>query len=906
MCLAASLGGMAEDNARAELAVGHLRSEYLANPLGIDIPHPRLSWVLDSPRRDQVQTAYQVLVASSRAKLDENVGDLWDSGKVVSAETAQIAYTGSPLASRTACFWKVRAWDGDDVPSAWSEPARWTMGLLNPDDWSAGWIGQPEETIPRQKNAPSPWFRKVFSLDAAPVRATAYVASMGYHELYLNGQKVGDAVLQPAVSDYAHRAFYVTQDVTGRVRQGENCLGLWLGRGWYVEGFPGVVHRGPIARVQLEIALADGRTVTVKSDATWKTHASGITTLRAPRGFGAAYGGGERYDARLDVEGWNAPGFDDDGWPAAAIVRPAKARLVAQMVQPNRLVRSFRPAAVEQLGPGEYLFDMGRNLSGWFELRFRATPGETVRLEYTELRPPDPQRAGYLQFDECIAKDDGETVFRNRFNYHAFRWVKVSGLARAPKPDDATAWLIDTDFARVGDFACSNDLLTRIYQTVVWTYRCLSLGGYTVDCPHRERLGYGGDGQVTMETGLYTFDVGALDTKWLADWRDAQNPRTGELPNTAPYPHAAGGGPTWGAISILLPWQLYLHDGDRRVLETCYGMMQAYVGFLDSKSRDHLLQPYGHPHYGFIGDWVAPDRDQGIGPWSPEPLRVFFNNCFRLYCNQLMEKIATVLEKPDDAQRYRAKTAAIATAIQRRFFRPEENLYVNGEQPYLAFPLYLGLVPPSYRARTLAHLEMEIVETHQGHIDAGMHGTYFLLKYLNQIGRDDLIFLIANQRTYPGWGYMLDQGATTSWERWDGKHSRIHSTLLAIGSWFPAGVGGIQPDENAPGFRQVIVRPSIVGDLTWAKAHLDTIRGRVACDWRLGDDRRLELNVRIPANTTATVYVPATPGAEVTEGDHPAAEAEGVRPVCKVAGTAVFEIGSGQYHFHSMMPGGRH
>ncbi len=874
----------------------HLRCEYLVNPLGIDVRHPRLSWTLEADGRNQHQSAYRILVASDRDRLNRNEADLWDSGRVDSSDTVQIGYAGKPLASRTSCVWKVRVWDGNNRPSAWSTPAAWTMGLLTDQDWTSRWIGQPTSMIPKGLNANSPWFRKVFALDARPIRAVAYVACMGYYGLHLGGNKVGDSVLAPAVSNYAHRIYYVTHEVTSRVHQGKNCIALWLGRGWYVEGLPGVSQRGPIVRVQLEITLEDGRTISIDSDRTWKTHISCMTTLRPKRGFGFNYGGGERYDARDELPGWNTAGLDDSDWNAAAEQKPPAARLVAQMIQPNRLVRQLQPRTIEALDDGQYLVDMGRNFNGWFQLRFQAQPDTTVQLEYHELRPPDEERNNYLQIDQCAAKDRQPTVFRNRFNYHAFRWVKISGLSQAPSKDDIKAWLVDTDFHEVGNFACSNRLLTRIYQTVAWTYRCVTLGGYAVDCPHRERLGYGGDGQVTMETGLYTFDVGAMNTKWLGNWRDAQNRETGELPNTAPYPRPAGGGPTWGAICVMLPWQMYLHYGDHRVLQQNYDMMQRYIAFLDSKSRDDLLRPYGHEFYGFIGDWVAPDRDQRVGPWSSEELRVCFNNVFYVYLHQLMEKIATVLDKPGNATRYREKGRRIAHAVQARFFKPDKNVYATGEQPYLAFPLYVGLVPKPHRKQVLANLEKEIVQTHKGHLHSGMHGTYFLLKCLNQAERDDLIFQIVNQRTYPGWGYMLDQGATTIWERWDGKYSRIHSTLLSIGPWFPAGICGIQPDEHRPGFEHVWIRPRFVGDLTWAKSHYDTIRGRVTVAWRK-DGGKLNVKIVVPANTTATVCLPALSKATIQESGQPLDDAEGVRLVSRTGNAVVIGIGSGSYQF---------
>ena len=873
-----------------------LRCEYLENPSGIDVTLPRLSWELS--RSGWSQGAYRILVASSEALLKKEKGDLWDTGRVKSSRQSQVAYAGTPLKSGQACFWKVRVWDEKGASAGWSAPARWSMGLLSAEDWKAQWIAQPAASIPEGTEAPSPWLRTCFELAKKPVRATAYVASLGYHELSINGKKVDDTVLGPAVSDYAKRAYYLTYDVTDLLKPGKQCVGLWLGRGWYFPGYPGVVHPGPVVRAQLELEYADGSVERVLTDASWRVKASPYRTL-GEKSF--AHGSGERYEAALALPEWDSPDLDDSAWESAEIVEPVTERLVAQPCQPNRIQKEIAAVGVETLPSGEYLIDMGRNLSGYFELRLGAAKGQTVLLEYVEHRYADGELRTYGQHDEYVPDQDGEAVFKNRFNYHSFRWVKVSGVTRPPKTEDARAWLIRTDFPVAGSFACSNDLLNRIHDIIVYTYECLSLGGYMVDCPHRERLGYGGDGAVTMETGLYSFGTGAMDTKWLDNWKDAQDPETGFLPNTAPYPHPAGGGPTWGAISVLMPWQMYLHYADTRVLEECYPMMQAYMRFLDSKSDGTLLRPYGNERYGFLGDWVAPDRDQDIGIWSEESWRVFFNNCFYLHLAHRMETIAKVLGKESDAQAYAAQAQRIQAAAHAEFYQPEDHSYVCGEQPYLAFALLSGMVPEDQREGVIARLEKEILVNQKSHIHAGMHGSYFLIKQLNLLGRDDLVFAMANQTTYPGWGYMLEQGATTIWERWDDRHSHIHSTLLGIGSWFVSGLAGIQPDPEHPGFEHIVIRPAVVGDLEWVRAEYESIRGPIRVDWRLKDGRFF-LNVSIPPNSTATIALPAKEGSEILEGARSATDRDSVRTIVRGQDSVSIEVASGDYSFAVDMP----
>jgi hypothetical protein len=880
----------------AGLAVSRLRCEYLENPAGIDVREPRLSWIVASGERGQRQTAYQILVAGSRETLDGGAGDLWDSGKVASDETALIPYQGRALESRTTCWWKVRVWDRNDEASPWSETGSWTMGLLEASDWDAKWVGQPADTFPKNGEAPGPLFRKTFELGAKPVRATAYVAALGYYQLSLNGQRIGDDVCSPPVSDYDKRAYYITYDVTGALQPGDNCVGVWLGRGWYCPDFPGVVHPGPVARVQVEVTLEDGSTVRVASDETWKTHPGPIKAVGNTKKGNLD---GERYDAGEEIPGWDTVELEDSGWISPQIVAPPAPVLCAPMMPLNRMTEIIAPVSLEEIAPGEYLFDMGRNLTGMFQMRLVGAAGLPVRMAFIERR--DAETGKWVDYDQCaiyIPKSDAEEAFRNHFNYHAFRYVKVTGLKRPPKLDDANAYFVQTAFEDRGAFECSNELLNRIYRTTLYTFRCVTAGGVSVDCPHRERLGYGGDGQITSKTALYAFDLGGLYTKWLGNFRDVQDPRTGYLPNIAPSPHGAGGGPTWGAISVFLPWDLYLHYGDRRVLRDNYAMMKQYVAFLDSKSADHQLQPYGGFEYGFLGDWVAPGHDQGFGPWSPEEWRTFFNNCLYAWIVDHLSQVAGVLGETGDRDRYAAQADEIRRATHARYFKPAENSYVDGGQAYLSAALLAGVTPDDLRPGVIQRLERTILEINTGHLDVGMHGSICLLRCLNEIRRDDLAFRVINEKTYPGWGFMIEQGATTFWERWDGEHSQIHSTLLAAGEWFPRVLGGIKPDAAQPGFKRVIIDPRPVGDLTWAKTRYDTIRGPVVSEWRI-ENGRFQLDVEIPANSTALVQVPAANSDAVTEGAKPAAAAEGVRLSKYDAGRAEFEIASGRYRFET-------
>jgi hypothetical protein len=893
MAVVLSIFGMAVDSASPALAAGEtirvaeLRCEYLVDPLGIDVLQPRLSWQLrpsDPSRRGVVQSAYQVLVADTEAALQADRGDLWDSGRVKSDQSINVVYQGKPLASGAICFWKIRIWDEAGRDSTWSKPAKWSMGLLAASDWTARWIGVAPKAG-RVKN--DPWFRTTFRLDERPARATACVASLGYHELYVNGKKVDDHVLAPSISDLSQRVRYATYDVSSLLSNGQNAVTIWVAAGWADFGEFKVKDK-PLVMAQIDIVQPDGEPMRVVTDANWKTHPSPLS----PLGNWASPGyGGERYDARRELPAWNTAELDDSKWETAAVFSP-KVRLSAEMVEPNRRVETLRPVAITSPAAGVFRVDMGRNYAGWFEARIKGREGQKVTFEFAE-RPNESKT--YAQASEYIFSRKGEGVFCQRFNHSVGRWITIRGLNTAPRPEDVRGYLVSTDCARAGRFECSNPLMNRIYETTLWTFHSLSLGGYVVDCPHRERMGYGGDAHATMETAMTNFGTAAFYTKWLGDWRDVQRP-DGDLPYTAPT-YFGGGGPAWSGICVALPWQVYLHYGDRHILEESYPAMRRWIAFLDTKAKNHLLQPWGGI-WDFLGDWVPPGKGQGPGERVDDRSTLLFNNCYYLDNMTTIAKVAELVGKPEEAAAYRKQAAAIAHAVQREFFHPESNTYACGEQLYEAMPLLVGVTPEPLQAAVMQRLQQEIAVRKQGHLDTGIHGTYYLLKLLTERNRNDLVFMMASQKTYPGWGHMLDQGATTIWEQWDGQNSLLHSSFLSIGAWFIEGITGIRLDPAQPGYRHFVVRPGIVGDLTWAKGEHESPYGRIATDWKLSDGW-LTLSVDVPANTSATVFVPTRAPFSVTESGQPAAQSSGVRFVKAGDGAAVFGIGSGTYVFRA-------
>lgn len=906
-CLMAAVAMLSCSPAAPAASLTNLRCEYREDPLGIDAIKPRLSWVIEessqkAESRSQMQSAYRVLVASSEELLRQDKGDLWDSGKVASDQSIQMEYAGKPLTSRQQCFWKVRVWVNGRRASDWSRPAMWSMGLLKTEDWKAKWVKAGGDT--------SPWLRKEFTLAAVPERATAFVNVKGYYELYVNGKKVGDDVLSPAVSVYAKRSLYNTYDIRKYLRPGPNCVGVWLGLGLVFA--QDVV---PLARVQLELS-AGGKRDVVGSDATWTWTPSTHTEFR----WGWCGNGREHIDMRRDIPGWSEPGCAGGKWAAVEEVANPSAVATAQACPPNRIFKTLPLVSCTELRQNVWELDFGTNLTGWMRLRLpKLEAGQQVTIrfadkrlasakeEVTPVRTYEPAPGTWKietpggpvactvynqQVEYTSAGKSGEQ-FCNKFNYEGFRYAIVEGLAVRPAAGDAEALMIDSDIKDAGSFECSNGLLNRILQLNMWTVRCLTLGGYAVDCPHRERMGYG-DSQVSIDMQMMSRDAASFYTKWAVDWLDDQDVETGK---SAQYVPKNIGDPScwfsWGGTLNVLPWKSYLQYGDRRLLERAYEPMARYPEvYIESFYKDGVHRTGGDPGC----DWVAP----AYGMRGP-PGTELFANCYRVYLYDLLAKAADALGRTGDARRHRAKIAELKPLIHAAYYKPDEKLYVVDEQLNQSMPLMLDIVPEELRGAIRKKLEDITLVKNKGHLDTGMLGTYFLFHYLQQAGRNDLAFTMATQRDFPGWGYMLAQGATTMWEQWDGYWSQIHSCYTCPGGWMYQGLAGIRPDESGPGFKKIIIKPAVVGDLTWVKCSYDSIHGRIVSNWsREGD--RLTMEVAIPVNTTATVYVPAKDSATVTESGMLIGRAEGVKVARVQDGAAVYAVGSGTYRFQSVLP----
>jgi len=895
-----------------------LRCEYLQEPLGLDVKRPRLSWKLkatNTDQRGQAQTAYRILVAGSEKLLADDKGDLWDSGEVKAGQSQLVEYAGKPLSSNMRCYWKVQARDEDGNLSAWSKPARWTMGIMDQSEWSAKWIGTEQKFVEVKKLPPegdylsNPWLRKVITLKEKPRWAQIHVASVGYHELYVNGTKVAEDVLSPNVADHTKRARYVTYEIADHLKAGRNVVGLWLGTSWSV--YP--LYKSddkpqtPIVIAQATIEMPDGKTQRIITDETWKTHPSPNVMLGTWMFMNF---GGEYYDAGKEMPDWCSPDLDDSNWKQATVYNP-KLILSAEMVEPNRRIQKIEPVAIEQVEGEDYRVDMGVNYAGYLEVDVKGRPSDIVEFQCSE---DETKLITHKLRSAYRIGPSGKGTFRNRFNYGSGRWILIRGLSYKPDLADIRGYLVRTDYERAGQFKCSNKLLNDIYDIVLWTFENLSLGGYVVDCPQRERMGYGGDAHATTQTAMNNYALGAFYTKWSQDWRDTQGKETawglgdkatnqdaptaaGNLPYTAPT-YWGGGGPAWSGYCVTLPWYMYRHYGDVRILDVNLDTIKQWLAFLETKSKNDMLVRWGG-EWDFLGDWLWPGA-KGVNGDTRETL--FFNNCYWIYNLKTAAKITEVLGKNDLTEKYLRRAETVRTAVHKEFFDPAENGYVNNFQAYLAAALLVGLPPEELQPTVWKRFEDEIVIKRKGHFWGGITGGYFIVKNLLEFERPDLIFLMASKEDYPSWGDMLRRGATTVWEAWDGRNSLLHSSYLHIGAWFIEGLGGIIPDPAGPGYKRFIIKPGVLKNqsLDWVKAQFESPYGTIRSEWQIQNET-LKLNVAVPPNTTATVYLPTQNPQSIKEGNVPLSKASGVRHLRNEKGRVVLEVQPGNYKFEASL-----
>ncbi|HEX8607219.1 MAG TPA: family 78 glycoside hydrolase catalytic domain, partial [Pedobacter sp.] len=860
---------------RSNLSPRQLRCEYLEDPKGLDEPHPRLSWTLetiDPAKFGSAQTAYQILVSSSLNSLMANKGEVWNSHWIRSPKMQLINYGGKTLLSDKTYYWKVRIKDEKGNISSWSNDAQWSTGLFNQSEWQAKWIGTDQIYDPAIGNCNiwDPWLRKNFIVDKKPERAVLFLASVGFHELYVNGKKVTEDVLSPAVTDHTKRARYLAYDIAPLLKNGDNVVAIWLGTSWSIFG-PYIEKSRPNTPIVIAQVKINGRLI--KTDESWLTHKS-PNKLLGTWDFGKM--GGELYDAGKAIPNWNALKINESNWQKAVMYEP-KLMLSAQQVEPNKVFSEIKPTAIVARPDGSFRVDMGVNFAGWTSINVSGNPGDKVEFLYSEREQDDMT---FNLHSAYIIDRTGKGTFKNRFNYSSGRWITIKGLKNQPQLNDIKGWMLRTNYKESTSFECSDPLQNWIYNTVKWTFQNLSIGGFIVDCPQRERLGYGGDAHATCETGMLNYKMGAFYTKWMEDWRDVKStePVVGNMYDTAWFhkgsmsgrplnkgilPHSAptymgGGGPAWGGIVVSLPWFVYQQEGDVRMLNKNFELIQDWLAFLKTKSKDDMLVRFGGD-WDFLGDWLWPGAT-AEGMNNNKPQTVFLNNCYMVFNFRTAAKIARVLGKTKEALDWEKQASATSAAIHAKYYNPDDHSYSDRSMSNLAASLIGEIMPLSLKPLVMKRLEKEILEVRKGHINVGITGGAMLFKVLREAGRDDLIYSMTSKTTYPSWGYMKENGATTIWEMWEKDlpgHSLLHSSYLYPGAWYIDGLAGIKKDVSKPGMQHFVLRPPMLKEeqMTWAKASMESPSGLIKTYWKR-EKEILYYEITVPPNTMATLQIP--------------------------------------------------
>lgn len=878
------------------LMPAELRCEYTQNPLGVDVAKPRLFWKLKSTSQGQLQTAFQIIVASSLENLTEQKADLWNSGVTTSSRTIQIPYLGRPLKSSQQVFWKVRCWDKDANPTCWSEPASWTMGILSEEDWHAHWIGAEtkNETL---------LLRREFIVKPGLKRAVAHVCGLGYYEMTLNGSKVGDDILSPGWTKYDKTCLYDTHDIAPLLCKGRNAAGLMLANGMYnVKGgrytkFTGSF--GPlkaICRIRLE--YKDGSTEELCTDENWRVMSGPIT-------FCCVFGG-EDYDARLEPHGWNRSDFNDAEWQPAQLLDGPKGQLkgLSAAAPPIHTFDVLKPVRITRLKPNTTVYDLGQNASIIPRLKVTGKAGSIVRIIPAELLTQNGSvdrvscaPGGAPAYWQYTLDGSGAQTWFPKFFYHGCRYLQVVCTpvdinGQLPEIKSLEGVVVHSSSTPVGNFKCSNELFNRIHTLVRWAQRSNMMSVMT-DCPHRERLGWIEQLHLNGPSLRYEFDLAGLFTKAMNDMADSQLDN-GLIPDTAPEYTVMKDGfrdsPEWGSAFVLVPWQQYLWTSDLELLNRHYEGMKRYVAYLGSRADKYIVS------HG-LGDWYD------IGPSTPGQAQLtppaLTATAFYYYDTWVLAQAAELMGKTNDAKQFQALADQIRDAFNSKFYDPNTNRYAAGSQTANAIPLVMNLVVPENRDNVFNALVGDVQRRGNANT-AGDVGYRYLLRALAEGGRSDVIFAMANQSERPGYGYQLKMGATSLTEAWNAERrsSQNHFMLGQIIEWFYNDLAGIGIDTSGPGFSKTIIRPQPAGDLKWVKASLDSIHGEIASEWNWANGS-FSLKVIIPANTTATVFVPANSSCEVTESGVPATNNPGVILLGRESDRTIYTVGSGKYEFHS-------
>ena len=898
------------------VSLTHLTCNNIVNPVGIDSPQPHLSWQLNSGSRSVVQSAYRILVADNLNELNNNQGTEWDSKKVDSSQSIEMNYDGKALQPAKTYYWKVMSWDGDGKASAWSEAANWQTGLLTKTDWkNAKWIGYDE--LPDSMRMPSPTFdveenlgtkgikipvvplfRKDFSIEKKIISATLFITGLGQYEASINGKKIGNDFLTPGWTRYDKSIFYNAYDVTQNLHSGKNAIGVIVANGFYYiprERYRKMSIAGGLPKMicRLKITYADGAEENVVSGTDWKTTPSPVT-------FSSIYGG-EDYDARLDQKGWDNAGFNDSAWKQCILPDVPKGTLKNDPDFPVGVKDIIEVKKIEKRGQGKYLYDFGQNASGIVELKVKGKKGQQIKLIPGELLTSDHEvnqsSSGSPYFLNYTLKGDGVEVWKPRFTYYGFRYVMVEGAV----PDSTIAStelprIIEMNFLhtrnsspKTGDFQCSNDLFNKIFTLINWAIKS-NLQSVVTDCPHREKLGWLEQTYLMGNSIHYNFDIHELYANLVQDMMDSQLDN-GLVPDIAPelveFHNSFRDSPEWGSASVILPWLVYNWYGDKSVMEKAWPMMNKYVEYLKHKSDDNSLSG--------LGDWydLGP-ADPGVSQLTPVDFPAM---AIYYYDLKLLAQMATVLHKEEDVKRFTDWSEKVKTAFNTKFFNAKTNVYATGSQTSMSMPVSFGLVDEKNKDGVVKNL-VDSITAHNKALTAGDVGFHYMVETLVENGQSQLLFDMNARNDVPGYGYQLKKGATALTESWMANEisSNNHLMLGHLMEWFYASLGGIQQEENSVAFKNIVIKPTVVGDITSASSSFETPYGTVETNWKLGK-ATFNLKVTIPCNTSALIYLPVVGKSSVSENNIPVHLSKKITQVQKGKDYLVYRVGSGKFDF---------
>ncbi len=878
-----------------DLLVRQLKCEFSSNPRGVEHSHPYLSWEIDAPgKRNVFQSSCRILVYESEEEPENAIWPIWDSGNLKSGNSVNVKYEGPALHSARKYYWRVQIEDKEGTKSKFSRWAFFETGILDEEEWLADWIHGPDLDLDN-----CPWFKYEFDLEKIPLFAPAHVASLGFHELYVNGKKVGDAVLSPSVSDLRNRVLYSSYDISDYLEEGSNSIVLWLAPGWadFSDGNPKVdfnVEKSPLCKAQFRIAPERW----IFTDESWSYSAS--NTYHLGRWQNSDFGGDLVVDADHDVE-WALENMGEDQWNPVDVVK-CGLKLSSDFLEPNRMVKKRSALSVRKTGERQYQFTMDSIYTGWIEATLRGKPGERISISASSY--PDVE-VEFNQSNVLVIGDDGEGEFRNRFSYHQVEYVTIKGIDYQPDPGDIRGYQVTNDRERDGGFQCSNELLNQIYDNTCYTYESLSTGGMSVDCPHRERLGYGGDGHSSLDIAFDAYASHPFFTKWARDWVDIQD-ESGRINHTAPT-LGGGGGPAWSGFILTLPWEMYLNYGNTRILESTFAATQKWLDYLGDHVNDEGLldvvsagkwEYMDGKRWLFLGDWANPHGNEE----SFTAEASLFNNCYYVYVLKIASNIARLLDMEELSLSYHDKAGEISEAVNRSFYDPQKSTYIDTRQSHLVLPLMAGIVPEKDIRKVEAKLKEEILVNQKGHFDTGIHGTYYLTKYLTETGNHELLYTLMNQTSYPSFGEFIARGEITWPEYWQPVNSRVHGCLNGIGGWFQRGILGIQALQESPGYKRFVIKPALIEGIQWAEGFHNSPFGPIEVRWeRSKDSYTLEIN--IPENSEALVFIPAHSALDISEqskgNEIPMSDLKGVELEKVENGIARLHVGSGHYIFAS-------